>query len=75
MAWQRLTASFGWRYDFDDSSVGRTESIPEWLLPMRETAAQFASLSPEEFVQALLIRYDPGAGIASPTGFEPVLPP
>ncbi len=26
-------------------------------------AAQFAGLSPEEFVQALLIRYDPGAGI------------
>jgi DNA oxidative demethylase len=60
---KRLTASFGWRYDFDDASFGRTEPIPEWLLPLRERAAQFAGLSPEEFVQALLIRYDPGAGI------------
>jgi alkylated DNA repair dioxygenase AlkB len=60
---KRLTASFGWRYDFDDASFGPTESIPEWLLPLRQRAAQFAHLSADEFVQALLIRYDPGAGI------------
>jgi alkylated DNA repair protein (DNA oxidative demethylase) len=60
---KRLTASFGWRYDFDDANFARTDSIPEWLLPLRERAAQFALLSPDEFVQALLIRYDPGAGI------------
>src|ERR1700730_14172932 len=60
---KRLTASFGWRYDFDDASFARTDSIPEWLLPLRERAAQFALLSPDELVQALLIRYDPGDGI------------
>ncbi len=60
---KRLTASFGWRYDFDDASFTRTDSIPEWLLPLRERVAQFAHLSPDELVQALLIRYDPGAGI------------
>ena len=60
---KRVTASFGWRYDFDDASFRPTEPIPEWLLQVRETAATFASLPATELVQALLIRYDPGAGI------------
>jgi alkylated DNA repair protein (DNA oxidative demethylase) len=32
-------------------------------LPLRAKAARFACLQPDELVQALLIRYDPGAGI------------
>jgi hypothetical protein len=60
---KRLTASFGWHYDFDDASFGPTDPIPEWLLPLRARAAQLAGLSAAELVQALLIRYDPGAGI------------
>ena len=60
---KRLTASFGWRYDFDDASFAPAEPIPEWLLPVRDRAAAFAGLAPDELVQALLIRYDPGAGI------------
>jgi alkylated DNA repair protein (DNA oxidative demethylase) len=60
---KRVTASFGWRYDFDDASLGPTEVLPEWLLPIRDVAASFAGLPTGELVQALLIRYDPGAGI------------
>jgi alkylated DNA repair protein (DNA oxidative demethylase) len=60
---KRLTASFGWRYDFDHASVEPAEPIPDWLLPLRERAARFAALDAEALVQALLIRYDPGAGI------------
>ena len=60
---RRLTASYGWRYDFDDASFAPAEAIPDWLLPLRARAARFACLQPDEFVQALLIRYDPGAGI------------
>ncbi|MGH7058589.1 MAG: alpha-ketoglutarate-dependent dioxygenase AlkB [Stellaceae bacterium] len=60
---KRLTASFGWGYDFDDASLAPLQPIPEWLLPLRAKAARFARLEPDEFVQALLIRYDPGAGI------------
>ena len=59
----RKTRSFGWRYDFDDASFARTEPIPGWLLPLRETAAAFAGLEPHDFVHVLLARYDPGAGI------------
>ena len=59
----RRTQSFGWRYDFEDSSVSRAEPIPDWLRPLREVAAAFAGVSPEDFVHVLLARYDPGAGI------------
>jgi alkylated DNA repair dioxygenase AlkB len=60
---KRLTASYGWRYDFDKANLARAEPLPDWLLPVRERAARFAGLRPDELVQALLIRYDPGAGI------------
>ena len=60
---KRLTASYGWHYDFDDASFVPAEPIPDWLLPLRGRAARFARLQPGALVQALLIRYDPGAGI------------
>lgn len=60
---KRLTASYGWRYDFDDASLTPTAPIPDWLLPLRTKAAKFAGLAPDELVQSLVIRYDPGAGI------------
>jgi alkylated DNA repair dioxygenase AlkB len=60
---KRLTAYYGWSYDFDDASLTPAEPIPQWLLPARERAARFAGVPPDDLVQALLIRYDPGAGI------------
>ena len=59
----RKTQSFGWRYDFDDASFTPAEPLPEWLQPLREKAAAFAGLRPDDFVHVLLARYDPGAGI------------
>lgn len=59
----RRTRSFGWHYDFEDASFTPAEPIPDWLQPLRERAAAFAGLSPQDFVQVLLARYDPGAGI------------
>jgi DNA oxidative demethylase len=60
---KRLTASYGWRYDFDTANFNRTDALPDWLLPVRARAARFAGLEPGDLVQALVIRYDPGAGI------------
>ncbi len=60
---RRLTVSYGWGYDFDAASLAPSQPIPDWLLPLRAKAACFAQLEAQEFVQALLIRYDPGAGI------------
>ena len=59
----RKTQSFGWRYDFDDASFSPAEPIPEWLTPVRETAARFAGVESDDFVHVLLARYDPDAGI------------
>jgi alkylated DNA repair dioxygenase AlkB len=59
----RKTQSFGWRYDFDDASFRPADPLPGWLLPLRERAAAFAGVAPDEFVHVLLARYDPGAGI------------
>ncbi len=60
---KRLTASYGWQYDFDTGCFGPADPIPDWLLPLRTKAAEFGQLTPDELVQALVIRYDPGAGI------------
>lgn len=61
---KRLTASFGWHYDFDRASFApAADPIPQWLHPLRERAAAFAGLKPDDLVQTLLTRYDPGAGI------------
>lgn len=59
----RKTQTFGWRYDFEDTSFAPAEPIPEWLAPLRRKAAELADLEPAEFVHVLLARYDPGAGI------------
>lgn len=60
---RRLTQSFGWSYDFETQRLTRATPIPDWLLPFRERLADFAGLDPQALIQALLIRYDVGAGI------------
>ena len=60
---KRLSASFGWRYDFAGAGLQPAEPIPEWLLPLRARTARFARLEPGDLAHVLLLRYDPGAGI------------
>jgi alkylated DNA repair protein (DNA oxidative demethylase) len=60
---KRLTVSYGWNYDFDTGRLRRGDPLPDWLLPFRDRAALCAGLPRDDLVQALLIRYDPGAGI------------
>lgn len=60
---KRLVKTFGWRYDFTDSSFELADPIPDWLGPLRARAAAFAGLAADEFVHVLVNRYDPGAGI------------
>lgn len=63
--WQgkRLTANYGSAYDYQRARVAEAPPLPEWLLDLRaRLAPQFGRL-PEDFVQGLVIRYDPGAGI------------
>jgi alkylated DNA repair protein (DNA oxidative demethylase) len=60
---KRLTTSFGWSYDFEVGRPKDAPPMPDWLLPIRDRAAAFAGLAPAALIQALLIRYDLGAGI------------
>lgn len=60
---KRLTRTFGWRYDFDDRSFEPAGPLPGWLLPLGDKAAAFGGIDPDDFVHALVTRYDPGAGI------------
>ncbi len=60
---KRLTASFGYHYDFDGGGLGEGKPIPDWAEPLRERAARAAGLPVAALVQLLVTRYDPGAGI------------
>ncbi len=59
----REIASFGWRYDYGQSRFEPAPPIPEFLEPLRVRAATLAGIAPGAFEQALVIRYDHGAGI------------
>lgn len=60
---KRQTRSFGWHYDFAAARFAPAEPIPDWLLPIKARAAAFADLDDDALVQAMVIRYDAGAGI------------
>jgi alkylated DNA repair dioxygenase AlkB len=60
---RRLTSSFGFSYDFETQRAARADPIPAWLLPIRDRMAAFVGIDAGSLIQALLIRYDPGAGI------------
>jgi len=60
---KRRVISFGWRYDFNGGGFQKTEPIPEFLLPLRQRAAEFAGIEPEALAQALVLEYPPGAAI------------
>jgi alkylated DNA repair dioxygenase AlkB len=60
---RRRVVSYGWKYDFSERRVQKADEIPSWLLPLRERAAEFAGLAPEQLQQALVTEYDVGAAI------------
>lgn len=60
---KRRVVSFGWKYDFNTRDLRRSTEIPEFLLPVRERAAQFTGLPAMAFQQVLLTEYPIGAPI------------
>lgn len=63
--WQgkRLTFSYGSGYDFERGRVTEAPPIPPELQALAATLAPQAGVDPARIAHALLIRYDPGAGI------------
>jgi alkylated DNA repair dioxygenase AlkB len=60
---KRRVVSYGWQYDFTEARLRKTEDIPDFLLPVRDIAARFAGLEPEELHHVLVTEYSPGAPI------------
>ena len=61
---KRRVVSFGWQYEFSGAGrLRKADNIPKYLLPLRERAATFANLKPDELQHVLVIEYAPGAGI------------
>lgn len=60
---KRRVIAWGWSYDFNTDHLSKAKEIPEFLLPVRARAAQFAGVAPEELEEALLTEYPPGAPI------------
>jgi alkylated DNA repair protein (DNA oxidative demethylase) len=60
---KRLTANYGSAYDYQRARPIPAPPLPEWLEELRERLAPQFDRDPHAFVQGLLIRYDPGAGI------------
>ena len=60
---KRRVVSFGWHYDFSGRQLTKADDIPDFLLPLRQTAASFAGLEPGTLQHVLVTEYGPGAGI------------
>ena len=60
---KRRTMSFGWHYDFAHARLDKADDIPPWLLPLRETAADFAGLTPDQLPHVLILEYSAGSTI------------
>jgi alkylated DNA repair dioxygenase AlkB len=57
---RRRTVNYGYSYDFQQLEAKPAPPIPEFLATVRARAAQFAGVSAEDFVQALIAEYTPG---------------
>jgi alkylated DNA repair dioxygenase AlkB len=60
---KRRVVSFGWKYDFSARTLQEVTPIPDFLLPVRATAAAFAGLAPEALEHVLVTEYSAGAAI------------
>ena len=60
---RRQVVYFGWSYDFGAGRLRPAESIPAFLLPIRDRAAEFADVAPDALPHVLVNQYPPGAAI------------
>lgn len=67
---RRRTISFGASYDFSHHRATPAPELPQSLHWLRDTAAQWAELAPQEIVQALIAEYQ----IGTPLGWHRDVP-
>ena len=56
----REVVSYGGKYDFTRRRLDEADPMPGWLQPLREKAARWLGVEPDEFTQALVSQYKPG---------------
>jgi alkylated DNA repair dioxygenase AlkB len=60
----RRIVSYGWRYEYSGrGQLRESGAAPDFLDPLKRIAADFAGLDADDFQQALITEYAPGAGI------------
>jgi alkylated DNA repair protein (DNA oxidative demethylase) len=61
---KRTARHFGVDYDYERrAAVHEAEPVPDWLVPVRERAAELAGVESKELAEILVQRYPPGAQI------------
>jgi alkylated DNA repair dioxygenase AlkB len=60
---RRRIVEYGWQYDYSSNRAMTTNPLPDFLLPLRDRAAEFAGVTPEKIVEAVVTEYAPGAPI------------
>jgi alkylated DNA repair dioxygenase AlkB len=60
---RRRVHSFGWRYDQGRAGLVQASEMPDWLRPLRDRAAAFAGVAPQDFAHVLINEYREGAPI------------
>jgi alkylated DNA repair dioxygenase AlkB len=60
---RRRAAHFGRGYEYGSAKLKDAPRIPPFLLPLRERVAEFAGGAADDFAEALITEYPPGAGI------------
>jgi alkylated DNA repair dioxygenase AlkB len=60
---RRRVVAYGWSYDYGERSLQKAPDIPDFLIDLRDRAATFAGLSPNDLAQAIVTEYSPGTPI------------
>ena len=60
---KRRVISFGWQYDFDARRLRKADDMPAFLVELRDYAARFAGMPPDQLQHVLVMEYGPGAAI------------
>ena len=63
VAAKRRVAHFGWVYGYESWRLSRGPQIPDFLLPLQQSAARLLDREPRELSEVLVTEYPPGAGI------------
>jgi alkylated DNA repair dioxygenase AlkB len=60
---KRRIVEYGFEYDFSSRAASAAQPIPGFLFPVRDRAAAFAGVAPQDIVEAVVTEYPPGAPI------------